>query len=174
MGEQLLANASSNPDAEAQIERMFMAEVRTLGHLRHRNVVRLLGYARGAEGRRALVYELLEGGSLHHMIHTAVNKPSAAHRISIALDVARGLAHLHGLDSGVLGAGGAASGGGGGGGGGSGREGGRRVMLHRDIKAANIALNGEGIAKLIDCGLSKTVDDISRSLMSVFVPNDED
>ena len=106
------------------------------------------------------------------MIHTAVNKPSAAHRISIALDVARGLAHLHGLDAGIIGDGGAASGGGGGGGGGgSGREGGRRVMLHRDIKAANIALNGEGIAKLIDCGLSKTVDDISRSLMYVSVCN---
>eukprot|EP00618_Florenciella_parvula_P031925 CAMPEP_0119527012 /NCGR_PEP_ID=MMETSP1344-20130328/41521_1 /TAXON_ID=236787 /ORGANISM="Florenciella parvula, Strain CCMP2471" /LENGTH=655 /DNA_ID=CAMNT_0007566143 /DNA_START=191 /DNA_END=2155 /DNA_ORIENTATION=+ len=163
VGEQLLANASSNPDAEAQIERMFMAEVRTLGHLRHRNVVRLLGYARGGEGRRALVYELLEGGSLHHMIHTAINKPPAAHRISIALDVARGLAHLHGLDARVIGdLDGAASGGDG-----SDREGGRRVMLHRDIKAANIALNGEGIAKLIDCGLSKTVDDISRSLMSI-------
>ena len=40
-------------------------------------------------------------------------------------------------------------------------------MLHRDIKAANIALDGEGTAKLIDCGLSKSVDDIARSLMSI-------
>ena len=38
--------------------------------------------------------------------------------------------------------------------GGSGGGARQRAVLHRDIKSANIALDGEGTAKLIDCGLS--------------------
>ena len=65
--------------------------------------------ARGAGGRRALVYELLEGGSLHSRIHDGGGAAagggsalSAAQRVRVALDIARGLAHLHGLDAGVV------------------------------------------------------------------------
>jgi serine/threonine protein kinase len=39
-------------------------QVKILGSWRHANVVKLLGYSKGAEGRLALVYELMEGGSL--------------------------------------------------------------------------------------------------------------
>ena len=114
------------------------------------------------------MYELLEGGSLRDRIHTDPEETPAAHRILIALDMARGLAHLHGLDAGVIGDDDTAVGGLSDGGSGGGAR--RRAVLHRDIKSANIALDGEGTAKLIDCGLSKTVDDTSRSLMSVFHP----
>jgi hypothetical protein len=56
VGDTLLQAACGNPETEALIERMFMAEVRTLGHLRHRNVVRILGYSREVDGRRGFVY----------------------------------------------------------------------------------------------------------------------
>jgi serine/threonine protein kinase len=39
-------------------------QVKILGSWRHTNVVKLLGYSKGADGRLALVYELMEGGSL--------------------------------------------------------------------------------------------------------------
>jgi serine/threonine protein kinase len=161
--------ALGNAEQEALFERMFMAEVCTLGHLRHRNIVRLLSYSRGEAGRRALVYELLEGGSLLGRLHGGEGERiGAKQRIDIAVDVARGLAHLHGLaldtfesPAGQAGAAGGA------GGGGDGDKKTRSPVLHRDIKSANIALDAEGMAKLIDCGLAKTVDDTSRSLLSI-------
>jgi serine/threonine protein kinase len=69
VGDEFIRASRGNPEQEALIGRMFMAEVRTLGHLHYRNIVRILGYSREADGHtdglRALVYELLEGGSLH-------------------------------------------------------------------------------------------------------------
>jgi serine/threonine protein kinase len=41
-----------------------MIQVKILGRLSHANVVQLLGYSKGSDGRLALVYELLEAGSL--------------------------------------------------------------------------------------------------------------
>lgn len=40
-----------------------MIQVKILGRLSHANVVQLLGYSKGSDGRLALVYEL-EAGSL--------------------------------------------------------------------------------------------------------------
>jgi serine/threonine protein kinase len=39
-------------------------QVKILGSWRHTSVVKLLGFSKGTEGRLALVYELMEGGSL--------------------------------------------------------------------------------------------------------------
>ena len=62
------------------LENMFEAEVRILARFRHPNLVRLLGYSRGkeGEGRLALVYELLLGGSLEKRLVVPAGKPGLA------------------------------------------------------------------------------------------------
>ena len=53
VGDELLSAARGNSETVALIERMFMAEVRTLGHLRHPNVVRILAYSSTCLHRKA-------------------------------------------------------------------------------------------------------------------------
>jgi serine/threonine protein kinase len=159
VGDEVLARAQNNAEDQASIERMFMAEVNTLGHLRHPNVVRLLGYSRGTGGQRALVYELLAGGSLHDRIHDdTTGMLMAGQRISIALDIARGLLHLHGLPPVVVGGGENA---------GSSGSDEQKHTLHRDVKSGNVALDENDVGKLIDCGLAKAVSSNTRSLLSI-------
>lgn len=48
--------------------RKFTAEMETIGKIKHRNLVPLLGYCR-TEAERLLVYQYMEGGSLHDWLH---------------------------------------------------------------------------------------------------------
>ncbi|KAL4196038.1 hypothetical protein AMTRI_Chr04g181340 [Amborella trichopoda] len=56
-----------------QGDREFMAEMETLGKIKHRNLVPLLGYCKIGE-ERLLVYEYMEFGSLEEMLHGDRNK----------------------------------------------------------------------------------------------------
>ena len=51
-----------------QGDREFMAEMETLGKIKHKNLVPLLGYCKVGE-ERLLVYEFMEYGSLEEMLH---------------------------------------------------------------------------------------------------------
>lgn len=106
----------------------FEEEVRLLSRCRHPNLVLLLGFAkeRGPYGKGALVYELLPGGDLH----ARLQKPQYFiwhERLRIAIDAARGLSHLHAHTP---------------------------EVFHRDIKTANILLDGAGNGKMADFGLA--------------------
>eukprot|EP00930_Biecheleria_cincta_P049998 TRINITY_DN3518_c1_g1_i1.p1 TRINITY_DN3518_c1_g1~~TRINITY_DN3518_c1_g1_i1.p1 ORF type:complete len:503 (+),score=98.11 TRINITY_DN3518_c1_g1_i1:146-1654(+) len=110
----------------------FEEEVRLLSRCRHPNVVMLLGFAQapagkdGASSRRALVYELLQGGDLHAKLHSA-KSCQWQERLQAAIDVTRGLSHLHKH---------------------------RPEIFHRDIKPANILFGRDGVARIADFGLS--------------------
>ncbi|GER30671.1 leucine-rich repeat receptor-like kinase [Striga asiatica] len=108
----------------------FDAEIRTLGRLRHPNLVTLVGY-HASDSEMFLVYNYLPGGNLEKFIHERPNRAAvewrALHRI--ALDVARALAYLH--DSCVP------------------------RVLHRDVKPSNILLDEECNAYLSDFGLAR-------------------
>ncbi|RLM85373.1 hypothetical protein C2845_PM04G06790 [Panicum miliaceum] len=108
----------------------FYAEVAVLAKLRHRNLTTLVGYCLGGRGGdHALVYEYLGGGNLWRALFQG--ELPWRRRLEVAVDVAEGLAYLHGF-----------------------REG---AVVHRDVKPTNVLLSESGTAKLSDFGVSRIV-----------------
>ncbi|CAN6213031.1 unnamed protein product [Urochloa humidicola] len=111
----------------------FVSEVVSIGHLRHRNLVQLLGYCR-RKGELLLAYDYMPNGSLDKYLYGEENKPLLEwdQRFQIIKDVASGLFYLH--------------------------EKWEKVVIHRDIKASNVLLDGGMIAHLGDFGLARLYD----------------
>ncbi|XP_078428238.1 L-type lectin-domain containing receptor kinase SIT2-like [Wolffia australiana] len=112
--------------------REFVSEIASMGRLRHRNLVQLLGYCR-RQRELILVYDFMSNGSLDKFLFDQ-SKPrlSWEQRIRIIRGVAAGLLYLH-----------------------SGWE---QVVVHRDIKASNVLLDGELNGRLSDFGLARLYD----------------
>ncbi|KAG9133649.1 hypothetical protein Leryth_021650 [Lithospermum erythrorhizon] len=110
-----------------QGHREWLAEVIFLGQLRHKNLVRLIGYC-CEEEQRLLVYEFMPRGSLenHLFKRLSVSLPWNT-RLKIAIGAAKGLAFLHGAE---------------------------KPVIYRDFKTSNILLDSEFNAKLSDFGLA--------------------
>ncbi|KAM3392412.1 hypothetical protein ACQJBY_013514 [Aegilops geniculata] len=112
--------------------REFIAEVVSIGRLRHRNITQLLGYCR-RKGELLLVYDYMENGSLDKYLH-ARNGPTLcwSQRYSIIKGVASSLLYLH--------------------------EDWEQVVIHRDVKASNVLLDGKMNGRLGDFGLARIYD----------------
>ncbi|XP_062095537.1 L-type lectin-domain containing receptor kinase S.4-like [Humulus lupulus] len=112
--------------------REFVAEIASIGRLRHRNLVQLLGWCR-RRGDLLLVYDFMSNGSLDKYIF---DKPKTIlnweQRIKIIKGVASALLYLH--------------------------EGFEQVVLHRDVKASNVLLDSELNGRLGDFGLARLHD----------------
>ncbi|XP_065618418.1 probable LRR receptor-like serine/threonine-protein kinase At1g56130 isoform X4 [Quercus suber] len=111
----------------------FITEISTISAVQHRNLVKLYGCC--IEGdRHLLVYEYLENGSLDQALFgeskLCLDWPT---RFNVCLGTARGLAYLH--------------------------EESRPRIVHRDVKASNILIDGELCPKISDFGLAKLYDD---------------
>ncbi|THU46824.1 hypothetical protein C4D60_Mb09t08960 [Musa balbisiana] len=112
--------------------REFIAEIVSLGRLRHRNLVQLLGYCR-RQGELLLVYDYMPNGSLEKFLHDqAMPTLDWVTRFRIVKGVASGLLYLH--------------------------EDWEQVVIHRDIKASNVLLDNELIGRLGDFGLARLYD----------------
>ncbi|KAG9448716.1 hypothetical protein H6P81_008681 [Aristolochia fimbriata] len=109
----------------------FAREVTSLSHVRHPNLVRLLGYCE-KEVECFLVYELCSNGNLSEWLFGANKALSWVQRLEIAIDSAQGLQFLHSYPEGCI--------------------------VHRDVKPTNILLDDNLVAKLSDFGLSKVID----------------
>ena len=107
----------------------FRAEIKTLGRLRHPNLVTLIGY-HASETEMFLIYNYLPGGNLEKFIQERSTR-AVDWRIlhKIALDISRALAYLH--DQCVP------------------------RVLHRDVKPSNILLDDDFNAYLSDFGLAR-------------------
>ncbi|KAL6906479.1 hypothetical protein ACP4OV_004080 [Aristida adscensionis] len=114
-----------------QAERDFKIEVATIGRVRHKNLVSLLGYC--SEGAcRMLVYQYVENRNLDRWLHhddSEISPLTWDIRMHILLGTAKGLAYLH--------------------------EGLEQKIVHRDIKSSNILLDRHWNAKVSDFGLAK-------------------
>ncbi|XP_059647091.1 L-type lectin-domain containing receptor kinase IV.1-like [Cornus florida] len=107
----------------------FVAEIVSIGRLRHRNIVQLLGYCR-RKGELLLVYDYMPNGSLDKFLY---DQPEFtlnwSQRFRVIKGVASGLFYLH--------------------------EEWEQVVVHRDIKASNVLLDGEFNGRLGDFGLAR-------------------
>jgi serine/threonine-protein kinase len=100
----------------------FYDEARLLIQIEHENVV--AGYEVGyAAGHHYFSMDLIEGPTLLQMIERGTHLANVT-AISITVQVAKALAHLHALG-----------------------------LLHRDIKPGNVMIDATGRARLIDLGL---------------------
>lgn len=114
-----------------QAEKEFRVEVEAIGHVRHKNLVRLLGYC--IEGtHRMLVYEYVNNGNLEQWLHGAMRQHGYLTweaRMKVLLGTAKALAYLH--------------------------EAIEPKVVHRDIKSSNILIDDDFNAKVSDFGLAK-------------------
>ncbi|KAL1556096.1 Receptor-like protein kinase BRI1-like 3 [Salvia divinorum] len=124
-----------------QGDREFMAEMETIGKIKHRNLVPLLGYCRVGE-ERLLVYEYMKWGSLEAVVHDKDKIGGAsldwAARKKIAVGSARGLAFLH--HSCIP------------------------HIIHRDMKSSNVLLDEKLEARVSDFGMARLVNALDTHL----------
>lgn len=119
--------------SKTQGHREFLAEMETLGKVKHRNLVPLLGYCSFGE-EKLLVYEYMVNGSLDLWLRNrtgALDVLGWSKRLKIAVGAARGIAFLH--------------------------HGFIPHIIHRDIKASNILLNEDFEPKVADFGLARLI-----------------
>ncbi|VAH61948.1 unnamed protein product [Triticum turgidum subsp. durum] len=111
-----------------QAEKEFRVEVEAIGHVRHKNLVRLLGYC--VEGvNRMLVYEFVNNGNLEQWLHGAMRQHGVFtwdNRMKVVIGTAK---YLH--------------------------EAIEPKVVHRDIKSSNILIDDEFNGKVSDFGLAK-------------------
>ncbi|EPS58736.1 hypothetical protein M569_16077, partial [Genlisea aurea] len=123
-----------------QGDREFTAEMETIGKVKHRNLVPLLGYCKVGE-ERLLVYEYMKNGSLEDVLHDrkkAGIRLNWAARRKIAVGAARGLAFLHHNCI--------------------------PYIIHRDMKSSNVLLDENLEARVSDFGMAREVNDMDTHL----------
>ncbi|KAH7662790.1 Non-specific serine/threonine protein kinase protein [Dioscorea alata] len=106
-------------------------EVNLLGRLRHRNIVRLLGYLHN-DSETMFIYEYMPNGSLWEALHGKLAGRLLVDwvsRYNIATGIAQGMAYLH-HDC-------------------------HPPVIHRDVKSNNILLDANLDARIADFGLAK-------------------
>ncbi|KAK9097016.1 hypothetical protein Sjap_022513 [Stephania japonica] len=114
-----------------QGKKEYITEVKAISQLRHRNLVRLIGWCHD-KGEFILVYEFMPNGSLDS--HLFGKKPPLNWdtRYKISLGLASALLYLH--------------------------EEWEQCVVHRDIKSSNVMLDSNFNAKLGDFGLARLMD----------------
>nr|QBB21101.1 brassinosteroid insensitive 1 BRI1-1 [Dimocarpus longan] len=122
-----------------QGDREFTAEMETIGKIKHRNLVPLLGYCKVGE-ERLLVYDYMRYGSLEDVLHQkkAGIKLNWSMRRKIAIGAARGLAFLHHNCI--------------------------PHIIHRDMKSSNVLLDENWEARVSDFGMARLMSAMDTHL----------
>ncbi|KAL2539345.1 PTI1-like tyrosine-protein kinase [Abeliophyllum distichum] len=132
-GSQIAVKRLKSWSDKAEVE--FSVEVEVLARVRHKNLLTLRGYC--AEGQeRLIVYDYMANLSLlsHlHGQHSAECQLDWNRRMKIAVGAAEGIAYLHHHAT--------------------------SHIIHRDIKASNVLLDGDFQAQVADFGFAKFIPD---------------
>ncbi|GMP52144.1 hypothetical protein CsSME_00018082 [Camellia sinensis var. sinensis] len=120
----------------------FLAELTIIASLRHKNLVQLQGWC-VEKDELLLVYEFMPNGSLDQVLYDQSERGNLlkwVYRYNIAVGLASVLTYLH--------------------------QECEQQVIHRDIKASNIMLDGKFNARLGDFGLARLMDHGVKSPVS--------
>ncbi|XP_020582074.1 serine/threonine-protein kinase HT1-like [Phalaenopsis equestris] len=122
----LLERPENDPERGQLMEQQFAQEVMMLANLKHPNIVRFIGACR-KQMVWCIVTEYAKGGSVRQFLMRRQNR-SVPLKIAVrqALDVARGMAYVHGLG-----------------------------FIHRDLKSDNLLICGDKSIKIADFGVAR-------------------
>ncbi|KAK6927761.1 Serine-threonine/tyrosine-protein kinase, catalytic domain [Dillenia turbinata] len=122
----LLERLENSPEREQFMEQQFQQEVMMLANLKHSNIVRFIGACRKPMVW-CIVTEYAKGGSVRQFLTRRQNR-SVPLKLAVkqALDVARGMAYVHGLG-----------------------------FIHRDLKSDNLLIAADKSIKIADFGVAR-------------------
>jgi Leucine-rich repeat (LRR) protein/tRNA A-37 threonylcarbamoyl transferase component Bud32 len=109
-------------------------EMKVLAKVRHKNIAKMLGFCY-SEGEVSIIYDYLQMGSLQDLICAPKFTVGWNDRVSIAMGVAQGLAHLHHDHT--------------------------PRVLHRDLKASNVLLGDELEPRIAGFGIDRVVGEMA-------------
>ncbi|BAT77645.1 hypothetical protein VIGAN_02023500 [Vigna angularis var. angularis] len=107
------------------IQREFAQEVYILSKIQHKNVVKFVG-ACTKPPNLYLVTEYMPGGSMFDFLHKQKTALALPCLLKVAIDVSEGMKYLH-----------------------------QNNIIHRDLKAANLLIDENGVVKVADFGVAR-------------------
>ncbi|KAG8046750.1 hypothetical protein GUJ93_ZPchr0008g11543 [Zizania palustris] len=122
----LLERPEADPEKAQLLEQQFVQEVVMLAILTHSNIVKFVGACRKPMVW-CIVTEYAKRGSVRNFLNGRQNR-SVALKLAVkqALDIARGMAYVHGLG-----------------------------FIHRDLKSDNLLISGDKSIKIADFGVAR-------------------
>ncbi len=139
--EKLVVLKTLKPELAARdgFREMFFEEARVAAMARHGNVVSVLDVGVAGD-THFIVMEYIEGWSLREILDAQIRAGSPLplrYLLPVAIDMATGLGHVHGLrDS----------------------RGQALELVHRDVSPENVMITVDGLSKLVDFGIAKRQD----------------
>ncbi|KAJ3694693.1 hypothetical protein LUZ60_000070 [Juncus effusus] len=132
-GKDMLVAVKKFSRANSKGQDDFLQELSIINRLRHRNLVRLVGWCY-KNGGLLLVYDFMPNGSLDQHLFCGPEKPilNWDRRYNIIIDVASALNYLHNEYD--------------------------QMVVHRDLKASNVMLDQAFNARLGDFGLARALE----------------
>ncbi|XP_048329428.1 serine/threonine-protein kinase STY13 isoform X2 [Ziziphus jujuba] len=122
----ILERPENDPEKAQLMEQQFQQEVMMLATLKHPNIVRFIGACRKPMVW-CIVTEYAKGGSVRQFLMKRQNRAVPLKlAVKQALDVARGMAYVHGLG-----------------------------LIHRDLKSDNLLIFGDKSIKIADFGVAR-------------------
>ncbi|XP_021683260.2 serine/threonine-protein kinase STY13 [Hevea brasiliensis] len=122
----ILERPENDPERAKLMEQQFQQEVMMLATLKHPNIVRFIGACRKPMVW-CIVTEYAKGGSVRQFLMKRQNRAVPLKlAVKQALDVAKGMAYVHGLG-----------------------------LIHRDLKSDNLLIFGDKSIKIADFGVAR-------------------